>query len=152
MSISEVTPAVHKAEGLHDWDCVTVPAQLCLYRQALFCCDFVLRFNVWRDTEDFFRLRSWLPLWWVCMLKLKVFGHWTITFRGFFFPGRNTSRSEEFGTQMWSALCARPSRSIRQVLYLQEMNLKSPRLSFWEISSLCVGCFGSCQTFFKDNQ
>lgn len=47
---------------------------------------------------------------------------------------------------MWSTLCARPCRSIRQVLYLQKVNLSGLRLSSWEISSWCVGCFGSCQT------
>lgn len=76
----------------------------------------------------------------VCVLNFVCF--WVtalLLFRGFFLRGQNTSGSEEFRTQMWSALCARPSRSTRQVLYLQELNLSSLRTSSWEISSCCVG-------------
>lgn len=161
MSISKATHALNKAQGeaftglgLYYYTSSAVFVLTGTSRWDVLLWLILARILMCGETYSglLHRLWSWFSLWLLCVLKLELWITGLLLCRGFFLPGRNTSRSEEFRTQMWSALCARPSRSIRQVLYLQEVNLSGPRLSSWEISFWCGGCFGCCQTSFKGSQ
>lgn len=100
----KATCALNEAQGetfteLGLYDCTPLVAP----QGKMLCSDlFWLSFNVWRDTVDFthFSLGSV-----VCVLNFVCFFWVTvlILFRGFFSRGQNTSGSEEFRTQTWSA-------------------------------------------------